>query len=301
MWSRKICARKTGRVSDESANVPGAESCWRGVRQEGSKQEAFQNSRWEPVPAAHAARGSVGRTGHRRVPRPRPAWPHPASPPPPPLRPGVPTRAPRGAPTYGGARSSPRRRAPAREDARTHGCHQPPPPSCPGPRGRRRSAAPRTVPALRPPHGPTCSPPPRAVGPGSSRQPPAAPGRDARRAAALTFTSSAQPQAAATCFALGALDFAIPGLLARGRAAFLLSLFFFPLFFFFPFAGYKTPSETTQERRDGGREMDGSGAAAGEGKAGGGWRAGGGRDSQPPLHPPPDPWSLAKITAPEDC
>ena len=83
MWSRKICARKTGRVSDESANVPGAESCWRGVRQEGSKQEAFQNSRWEPVPAAHAARGSVGRTGHRRVPRPRPAWPHPASPPPP--------------------------------------------------------------------------------------------------------------------------------------------------------------------------------------------------------------------------
>ena len=118
MWSRKICARKTGRVSDESANVPGAESCWRGVRQEGSKQEAFQNSRWEPVPAAHAARGSVGRTGHRRVPRPRPAWPHPASPPPPPLRPGC-RRGLHGAPRRTGARGPPRAGAP--RHARTRG------------------------------------------------------------------------------------------------------------------------------------------------------------------------------------
>lgn len=54
------------------------ESCWRGGRQEGSKREVFQNSRWEPVPAAHAAHGSTGRTGaewgtvppslHRRPP-----------------------------------------------------------------------------------------------------------------------------------------------------------------------------------------------------------------------------------------
>lgn len=46
MWNRKICARKTGLVSDEAAECArravGGEA-----RQEGSKRELFQHSRWE--------------------------------------------------------------------------------------------------------------------------------------------------------------------------------------------------------------------------------------------------------------
>lgn len=48
----------------------------------------------------------------------------------------------------------------------------------------------------------------------------------------FTFDSSAPPQSATTCFTLGALDFTIPGVLARGT----------------PPPSYKTQTETTQER-----------------------------------------------------